>query len=338
MNIGRIQTLCWLAVAGQACLIGEDVYRYLDSDHDRLRSPSAVEQAEAGAVRPLPDAAPERISDADVRTAFFELNWTGETPPAPPPPPPPPPLPQRDATPVTELLTVVLIQYLSFDAALSQTSVHYRPLVATYGSRDDVLREGARLPGKFSFIRVASVRPEYVEFEFDDEEGEEPREPERVYPPEYSPRGVHLRRIARQDRHGERTTPELPPRERFSPKRTREVRHNQFEIGSMDASRFETDFADILTREMTVERYRDPLTGRYAGIAITQVGAGSIVARHGLQPGDIIRSLNGEPVTSAHEAIRYVKTHADVTTHWVAVVERQGVEITLTYDYHGPSN
>jgi S1-C subfamily serine protease len=53
--------------------------------------------------------------------------------------------------------------------------------------------------------------------------------------------------------------------------------------------------------------------------------------------GDIIRSINGEPVTSTNEAISYVKTHADVTTHWVAVVERQGKEITLTYDYHAPS-
>ena len=48
----------------------------------------------------------------------------------------------------------------------------------------------------------------------------------------------------------------------------------------------------------------DPrVSGAVEGTALPM---GSIISAHGLKPGDIIKSINGDPVTSTQEAISYV--------------------------------
>ena len=311
MNIGRIKALCWLAVVGLVGYLGYDVGMYFHLGKHLPRYPSQDEQRRILDVEEPPEETRELVAYARVQETFFDLNWTGKKAPVVVATTPKPVGPKmRDATAVADLLTVVMIQFLSSDSSYSQISVRYKPVVPSRGSPDAVLHEGDRLPGKFSFIQLTSIQPDYVEFVFDEAEEEEPRDPERVRPPEYlSPRGPGTVHIALVDPNGKLIEPDvdsgigvLPQQPRFNPDRTRETRKNQFEIGDQDAGRFGREYTEILTREVRTSRYRDPNTGRYAGIQIKSLLGGSIVAQHGLMAGDIVKSINGEPVTSTNEA------------------------------------
>ena len=78
--------------------------------------------------------------------------------------------------------------------------------------------------------------------------------------------------------------------------------------------------------------HRDPRTGKFDGIEIQSVQAGGIAARHGAKEGDIIKSINGHPVTSSSEAITFVKNNQESTSTWIVVVENKGRERTVTYE------
>ncbi|MDE0897356.1 MAG: PDZ domain-containing protein, partial [Planctomycetota bacterium] len=68
------------------------------------------------------------------------------------------------------------------------------------------------------------------------------------------------------------------------------------------------------------------------GIEITKVPAGSMAAKHGAKEGDIIKSVNGHPVTTTQEAIKYAQNNAEKYTTWEILVENQGVERTVYYE------
>ena len=55
-------------------------------------------------------------------------------------------------------------------------------------------------------------------------------------------------------------------------------------------------------------------------------------SEHGGQDGDIIKSINGHPVTSTAEAITYVKNNEDKYNVWEVVVENKGKSRTVTYE------
>ena len=87
---------------------------------------------------------------------------------------------------------------------------------------------------------------------------------------------------------------------------------------------------------MRHRRHRDPKTGKFDGIEIQSVVSGSAAARHGAQEGDVIRSINGHPVTSVSEAITFVKNHEGEYSTWEVIVSNRGVERTVTY--YSPSD
>jgi C-terminal processing protease CtpA/Prc len=62
------------------------------------------------------------------------------------------------------------------------------------------------------------------------------------------------------------------------------------------------------------------------------VAVGSIAERHGAQEGDVIKSINGHPVTSVQEAITFAKNHANEYTVWKIVVENKGKSRTVIYE------
>src|SRR5438876_6832324 len=67
------------------------------------------------------------------------------------------------------------------------------------------------------------------------------------------------------------------------------------------------------------------------GFLVRQVQAGSLYEKLGLRPGDVIRNVNGQPLTNMDDVIRlYLRSD---TAHRVPVdVQRQGRSETLYYD------
>ena len=61
------------------------------------------------------------------------------------------------------------------------------------------------------------------------------------------------------------------------------------------------------------------------------VKPGSVASSHGLSNGDVVKSINGHPVTSKQEAITFVKNNKDVYDKWEVVVESKGRLKTLVY-------
>ena len=48
--------------------------------------------------------------------------------------------------------------------------------------------------------------------------------------------------------------------------------------------------------------------------------------------GDVIKSINGQPVNSVQEAISFVKVNKDKYSTWEVVVENKGKQRTVTYE------
>lgn len=340
MNIARIKLLLWAVVLGLVAYLGWDVYQFLTVVKKEIatRLPEEV-QKEALLVEEPDEEQRAIVPYQRVETAFW-MKWDGR---------PEPKEPVKTGTentpvatprkPVSELLTILLIQYHTGKPEESIATVVY-----SYGPKEKaVLKKGDHLRGKHDYAYVTEITADYVEVAFDVQEGEEEREPERVSPPEYTKSGKSVLIVdVGEDGSIQAPAPEtfidvaanVP---RWNPTRTTEVRKNQFIIGTEDATNVAENWSGILSREVRTRRYRDPQTGRYAGIQVSSISPGSIVEAHGLQAGDVIKSINGEPVTSTQEAISYVKTNAETTNHWEAIIERQGREMTVTYDYQ-PQN
>ena len=99
-------------------------------------------------------------------------------------------------------------------------------------------------------------------------------------------------------------------------------------------------------RELATIAGRNPLTGAKVinvspataielqmdvmakGVAIVAVGANGFAARYGFQPGDIIRSINGAPITRTGELVRVLNG----TNHWDMVIERAGRKFALSIE------
>jgi type II secretory pathway component PulC len=118
---------------------------------------------------------------------------------------------------------------------------------------------------------------------------------------------------------------------RWKPNRTQQVSANLFQLGTEDVAEFNESYAEILAKDIDYKQYRNPKTGQVDGIEITKVAKGSLPASHGVQEGEVLKSINGHKVTTVNEAIAYVKKNADTTSEWVAVFERNGREVVRTY-------
>ncbi len=342
MNIGRIKLLSWLGVLGLCGYLVWDVYHFVTVVTPEIQAQITEEkQIEYLRVPLPPEVSREGVPYPAVKRTYTDLNWSGTLPPKVVAPEPQ--VAQVvSRTPVAELLTVLMIQYDGEDPDQSLAPVSLR-----YGANEHlVLRKSDRLPGKHQHVQVSMIQPGFVEFSFDAQPDEtEPREPERVTPPPFRQGKGDKFWIVKLDDSGEPIEPRRDSlitinadRTRFSYEDTTEVRKNQFQVGYKDAANFNENWSNILSGEVRTRPYRDPKTGRYAGIQVSDIAPGSIVSRHGLEAGDIVKSINGDPVSSTQEAISYVKTNSETTRHWEVVVERQGRDVTLTYTYDPPSN
>lgn len=70
--------------------------------------------------------------------------------------------------------------------------------------------------------------------------------------------------------------------------------------------------------------------GPLAGLVLTQVSGDGLVARLGLQTGDVLRMVNGSPVANVQDLARQLAGNANVQ-RVILVGERQGKPLNLSY-------
>lgn len=277
----------------------------------------------------------EVLPYSSVAAAIIDLNWTGK------------PAPAQEVveteqqqveTPRDELQKLVTVMMVSFDAEApleSRCLLRYTPAarvtspapVAPGGSPGWVKSVGDRLEAPLAHVRVEAVHPDGVEFAYDDES----RANEIVRPAEIPLKGIA--RLNDESELAQRRNPIEIQRRGFdgpTPARTELIGEGIYRIGIEDAREFEQNYADILAREVSWQPHRDS-RGRPDGIQITQVQSTSVAYSHGVSTGDVIKSINGHPVTSPQEAIAFVKNNKDNYSKWEVEVESKGRLKTLVY-------
>jgi len=350
MNIGQIKFVSWTS-AGLLTL-GLAYYVWDFSAHMAARNqrpdPKYVKQVLED-VEPLKVKAEEVVPYGDIKRLFHttcsecksnpncrHLNWTGKEKEKPK---------VEEGVPtvapkvkVEEILSVLMIKADMSDRKNSSIFARYKAKATSAGLSNPtsaggfLLHEGEHLGAPFDKIRLDEITGTGALFAF---EGEE-RERELLAPGQFEVSGPVV--IGPEGEIKPKATGLIPniKETTFTPNKTFQSGPNTWQIGTDDQKYFEANYQEELTRNVHTARHQDPRSGKYDGIEITGVTAGSMAAAHGAQEGDVIKSINGQAVTSVSEAIHYVKTHSDQTTTWEVVVESKG--ITKTVIYHSPAN
>ena len=344
MNIGQVKILSWGSAGVLAGGLGLYVFLFIKDLEEKRSIPDGKSvQAALDAVQPVKPKAADLVSYEDVRRLYLpscerckgdpkcrHLNWTGKAPPPPPAAAEPTEAQKPPKVPVAELIRIAMVQVDLAKPDQSFVFLKYRPkasVLAVGAAGGFVLKESERLAAPHQGVRVESITSEGVTFAFD----EEGREPETVSPSEYDLKttivqvgedGVIRPKIGEIPRADD--TP-------WRPAQTRPFGQNRWMIGTEDAAYANANFSQILAEDVRTARHQDVRTGKYDGIEIKSVTPGSFAERHGAQEGDIIKSINGHPVTSVQEAINYAKMNADRYTTWEIVIERNGKLQTFYY-------
>ena len=334
-NVGTLKTLSYLTSFGLLGGIGYNLYDYYENEqHKNYFDQERAKAVLQGVKEPVPAVARGLNYQEDIKPAIVDANWTG----APPPPPPEPTVEgpkepvEQPVIPVDDILDVITIIADSDDPAGSRCLI--RMVDAAKPADSDVwLFIGADLPKPHDHIAVLSIKPESVTFSFADEE----REPEPIRPHVRSEDSM----IVKADANGvvAALRPSLVGSASQGPGEVAPLhttkQKGQYYVGTEDAKSFANDYEQILSRDISSETHYDK-DGKRAGIKITRVESDSIAAQHGGQSGDVIKSINGFPVSSKQEAIAFAKKNSDRYEIWQVEVENLGR--TRTEVYHSPSN
>jgi hypothetical protein len=349
MNIGQIKLLSWLGAGVLTAGLGYYVYSFVRGFQTLNRG---VDPAEIDRVlqtgEPVQIKTEEVTNYEDIRRLILpscekcktnpnckHLNWTGavkvvettkedEGPRTPP------------ATPVQDLIHVHTILQSRWDPKFSSILLRYRNEArVTVKSPTNVflLKVGDSLHAPCDYIRIDSIDDDGVTFAFKDAA----RPKETLKTKEFDAKTAIVE-VGEDGIMRPKLTNPIPKGDQqvWNPERTTPLGNNKWHVGTEDAKEFAENWDSIIASQLRPERHKDPRTGKYDGIEITTVPAGSLAERHGAQSGDVIKSVNGHPVTSVSEAIQFVKTHKDQYTTWVVVIENKGRQRTQTY--HSPQN
>lgn len=289
-------------------------------------------------VREIPQRVQNVVGyDLVKRGVGRELDWSGK------PPPPPPVIVPAESTnatkvrdPLDKYVIVRAVKVDFYDEGSSDAFIKYKsdarvtlPPAVTDGTV--IKRVGERLDGDIlGQVKVVAILPEGVKFSFINDPQ---RAHELVAPAEYS-LGSNYRvlREGESEPSASSVVASIPRRLDNSPlAQTLQISPNRFRIGVEDALEIDQRYAEIITEEVATRRFRDPVTRQPAGVEVTMVKSGSIAARHGVQQGDVIKSINGHPVTSESEAIQFVKQNKDNYDVWEVEVWNRGQTRTITY-------
>lgn len=330
MNTAQLKLISW----GAALLFGAGLAAYVG---DYLMHRTALEkgvakeeiQAALSKVANVEKKVEDIVSYEKVNESLYKLNWTAKAPP----PPAPPPAPAVPTTPQTEkvatLLKVLLVKSDSTDATGSRAVIKYQPPARVNLKEQTVVKHvGDALDEPCDWITVAAIVPEGVRFKFSDPK----RAEELVVPNEFEHR-LDMASLAA----GGSTIVRAPeirfqrgPNYGTPPEHTQRLDDNTFMIGTADMDDLRDSYEKALS-EVDQDQHRDPVTGKYDGIRLTNVPEGSVAASCGAKSGDVVKSINGHDVNSTQEAISFVKNNADKYDVWEVVIESKGKTKTITY-------
>jgi hypothetical protein len=345
MNINKIKGLCWALSAVTTVGVAFYVWDFQQNQQEILGPKFSEQQVREildsatvpeGPISTLVDRrAIERAFYYDTRNRQLPnlLDWTG----APPPKRVERPVVQETPrTPprkrLADAIVVKMVAEELGDPARSRAWIRYKPESGVKTKPDEfpaLLRVGDSLRAPLGYARVAAITAaDGITFSFEEEGREDEVVPYATYDPGFT--------VYKVD--GE--NPELSPERRttiprlnsaiWRPERTTRI-DDTWHIGSEDAVDFGQDFGGIIAREVRHRRHFDRKTGKYDGIELQDVKPGGRIAAHGGQSGDVIKSINGHPVTSTSEAIDFVKNNKDNYDTWKVVVENKGKERTMIF-------
>ena len=321
MKTRQIKTLCVAAAIAIAQFGARDIYQFLHAGSATTSSSVREKVSLAlGAVHVRLPVRPLLVGYADVRRGYQELNWTGQLPQVVTPPLPP--LAQEPPA-VSALINVLMVRVDTDDPRASLASISYRALAKFPPRMADAgqdLCAGDRLLAPHDWAKVARITLDGIEFEFDDDRKAE------VVPAAFetgsSMSVIHIS-------GPERATPAQAIRGQGE---TVELRANTFRVGRQDRKQLTTQYPEILSHDIRHRRHFNTATRQYDGIEVQSVVPGSFAERHGASAGDIIRSINGHPVSSVAEAVAFVRHHEQDRPTWEIEVENQGKTRTVTYE------
>lgn len=278
----------------------------------------------------------ELIAYADIKRNFHELNWTGKVAIKP--------VekeegdgdkPSSSTVPVSDLVDVLMLQVDLSDPAGSAAYVAYlsRSAIPSASAEDEHLEVGESFPDPQSHIHVEAITIEGVVFAFEDTE-----RPTETVAPVVGSLGsmiviVGEDGVIHRADDGGIPVSHAPP---YRPTQTVIIGRNHYRIGTEDAAFLADNWSAMLSQDVRHSRHRDPRTGRYDGVEILEVRSGSVAERHGVNSGDVIKSINGHAVSSAQQAIHFAKTNADRYHTWEIEVENMGHTRTIIYESPGP--
>ena len=349
MNINQIKAFCWLASAGLTVGVGYYVYDFQQRQKEwvnQYRIPKETAQSilESAQVPERPKTA--LVSrEAIERSYYYDprnrqlpnlLDWTG----APPKVVEEKPVvvdvvPEVRIEKVGDKLAVMMIVEDQLLPKLSRAWIKYTDDSGVPQPTDpaklELLKVGDKLKAPLDYATLkGNSANEGLTFSFQVGEGDQPRDDEVVPYLQYDPGSVVY---DAQGKAYEPVRPDIPRRQAvWRPEHTTKLNDNSWIIGSQDQAEFAEDFGGIIAREVRHARHYNSKTGKYDGIELKEVKPGGKIAAHGGQTGDIIKSINGHPVTSASEAISFVKNNQDKYDKWIVVVENKGKERTMTFE------
>lgn len=349
MNIGQIKILSWTSAGLLTLGLSYYVWDFVSHLEERNQPPDPkkvklvledVEPIKAKADEVVPYADIKRLfhttcSECKANAACRHLNWTGKEKEKPKAEDPGQPLVAPKVA-AEELVSILMIKADMSDRKNSSIYFKYKPKanIPNNGPAGGfLLKEGEHLLAPHDKVRLDEVTGEGVWFAF---EGEE-RERELVRPGAFAS-GTTIVQVDKDGVIWPKVGSQIPKAQSapFRPGKTTKLGADTFQLGSDDLKYLEENYQEELTRNVRTTRHQDPRTGKYDGIEITSVTPGSAASAHGAQEGDVIKSINGQPVSSVQEAIHFVKTHSNQYTTWEVVIESKGRLKTVTY--HSPSN
>lgn len=341
MSIQSTKALLWLGSAGLFGGLGYTLYDHVTHQAERSAPVSEADYEKFLREVEAPEPPKEDLVDYQaVLGTFHKLDWTGKPPPEPVPDTPVNTGPVvKPEIPVATLLEVLMTTVDSRTPEDSSVYVKLKDSAMVQASPQGdkiVLGIGATLPRPHEYVKVEKIEPGLVTFSFTDKEERE-HEGLPVFTPNPDEKLIVV--LGEGDEVIEVTESDvlIPTNTTiFKPERTyirrSGDRTTEYKIGTKDREIWSNNYAQILANDVGYKNYRDPRTGKVAGVQITSVKAGSIAESHGVEAGIVVKSINGEPVTSKSAAISYVKRNSDTTSTWVVVYMKQGKEYTATYE------
>lgn len=340
MSITHLKLVTWIAGIALGVYLAWFVRGFFLEREDLAAQITQEEQRKwLNAVEQPEPPRNDVVAYDSIMSTFHDMNWTGKLPPKPVEVVKNEGPKELPKTPVADLLKILLVQVDTDDGAGSLAYVSFVDpglSAAALAPDDSILRIGDDLGGKYSHVVVDAIARDGVTFRFTDDEE---REPETLRSLAFPAEASSL--IVKVGEDGVLVpvsapipTSARPIDNRKIPDITILIAENHYLVGKSDREQWAQDYSKILA-EVRYDRHRDPKTGEVNGIELKEVPEGSVAAGYGAKAGQVIKSINGHPVTSVNEAISYAKQNQDKYTKWTVVYEEQGKEYTKIIDTSG---